>query len=325
MNWKRSMMMLALGLGALVGIAGCGNNANNGMKQVGVIQLVEHPALDAANKGFVQALADQGFKEGETVQIDQQNAQADQSNLNSIAQRFTSDRKDLVLAIATPAAQTMANASHDIPIVGTAITDYVQAKLVKSDEKPGTNVTGTSDASPVDQQVDLILAIKPQTKKIGIVYSSSEVNSQIQAEKMKAYAATKGVEVVEVTVSNVNDIQQAAQNLVAQNVDAVYTPTDNVVASAIGNLVAITDAAKIPVFPAEEGQMKGGGVASYTVDYEKLGYQAGLMAAKILKGEAQPEDMPIETATELKLVINPEKAAQLGLTIPQDLLAKAAK
>ena len=325
MNWKRSMMMLALGLGALVGIAGCGNNANNGMKQVGVIQLVEHPALDAANKGFVQALADQGFKEGETVQIDQQNAQADQSNLNSIAQRFTSDRKDLVLAIATPAAQTMANASHDIPIVGTAITDYVQAKLVKSDDKPGTNVTGTSDASPVDQQVDLILAIKPQTKKIGIVYSSSEVNSQIQAEKMKAYAATKGVEVVEVTVSNVNDIQQAAQNLVAQNVDAVYTPTDNVVASAIGNLVAITDAAKIPVFPAEEGQMKGGGVASYTVDYEKLGYQAGLMAAKILKGEAKPEDMPIETATELKLVINPEKAAQLGLTIPQDLLAKAAK
>ncbi|MCF0154635.1 MAG: ABC transporter substrate-binding protein, partial [Veillonella sp.] len=324
MNWKRSMMMLALGLGALVGIAGCGNNANNGMKQVGVIQLVEHPALDAANKGFVQALADQGFKEGETVQIDQQNAQADQSNLNSIAQRFTSDRKDLVLAIATPAAQTMANASHDIPIVGTAITDYVQAKLVKSDDKPGTNVTGTSDASPVDQQVDLILAIKPQTKKIGIVYSSSEVNSQIQAEKMKAYAATKGVEVVEVTVSNVNDIQQAAQNLVAQNVDAVYTPTDNVVASAIGNLVAITDAAKIPVFPAEEGQMKGGGVASYTVDYEKLGYQAGLMAAKILKGEAKPEDMPIETATELKLVINPEKAAQLGLTIPQDLLAKAA-
>ena len=325
MNWKRSMMMLALGLGALVGIAGCGNNANNGMKQVGVIQLVEHPALDAANKGFVQALADQGFKEGETIQIDQQNAQADQSNLNSIAQRFTSDRKDLVLAIATPAAQTMANASHDIPIVGTAITDYVQAKLVKSDDKPGTNVTGTSDASPVDQQVDLILAIKPQTKKIGIVYSSSEVNSQIQAEKMKAYAATKGVEVVEVTVSNVNDIQQAAQNLVAQNVDAVYTPTDNVVASAIGNLVAITDAAKIPVFPAEEGQMKGGGVASYTVDYEKLGYQAGLMAAKILKGEAKPEDMPIETATELKLVINPEKAAQLGLTIPQDLLAKAAK
>ena len=325
MNWKRSMMMLALGLGALVGIAGCGNNANNGMKQVGVIQLVEHPALDAANKGFVQALADQGFKEGETVQIDQQNAQADQSNLNSIAQRFTSDRKDLVLAIATPAAQTMANASHDIPIVGTAITDYVQAKLVKSDDKPGTNVTGTSDASPVDQQVDLILAIKPQTKKIGIVYSSSEVNSQIQAEKMKAYAATKGVEVVEVTVSNVNDIQQAAQNLVAQNVDAVYTPTDNVVASAIGNLVAITDAAKIPVFPAEEGQMKGGGVASYTVDYEKLGYQAGLMAAKILKGEAKPEDMPIETATELKLGINPEKAAQLGLTIPQDLLAKAAK
>ncbi|MBF1762103.1 MAG: ABC transporter substrate-binding protein [Veillonella sp.] len=323
MNWKRNMMMLALGACALVGLAGCGNGPGSNVKHVGVIQLVEHPALDAANKGFVQGLADNGFKEGETVEIDQQNAQADQSNLNSIAQRFTSDRKDLVLAIATPAAQTMANASHDIPIVGTAITDYVQAKLVKDNQKPGTNVTGTSDMSPVDKQVDLILAIKPGTKKIGTVYSSSEVNSQIQVDKMKAYAATKGVEVVEVTVSNVNDIQQAAQNLVAQGVDAIYTPTDNVVASAIGNLVAITDGAKIPVFPAEENQMKGGAVASYTVDYEKLGYQAGVMAAKILKGEAKPEDMPIETQSELKLVVNKDKLAQLGLSLPQDLLTKA--
>ena len=317
------MMMLALGACALVGLAGCGNGPGSNVKHVGVIQLVEHPALDAANKGFVQGLADNGYKEGETVEIDQQNAQADQSNLNSIAQRFTSDRKDLVLAIATPAAQTMANASHDIPIVGTAITDYVQAKLVKDNQKPGTNVTGTSDMSPVDKQVDLILAIKPGTKKIGTVYSSSEVNSQIQVDKMKAYAATKGVEVVEVTVSNVNDIQQAAQNLVAQGVDAIYTPTDNVVASAIGNLVAITDGAKIPGFPAEENQMKGGAVASYTVDYEKLGYQAGVMAAKILKGEAKPEDMPIETQSELKLVVNKDKLAQLGLSLPQDLLTKA--
>lgn len=323
MNWKRSIMMLSLGLGTLLGLAGCSTGSNSNVKQVGVIQLVEHPALDAANKGFVEALADQGFKDGENIKIDQQNAQADQSNLNSIAQRFTSDRKDLVLAIATPAAQTMANASHDIPIVGTAITDYVQAKLVKDNAKPGTNVTGTSDINPVDKQVDLMLALKPSIKKIGIIYSSSEVNSQIQADKMKAYAATKGVEVVEVTVSNVNDIQQGAQNLVAQGVDAVYTPTDNVVASAIGNLVAITDPAKIPVFPAEEGQMKGGCLASYSVDYEKLGYQAGLMAAKILRGEAKPEDMAIESQNDLKLVINKDKAVQFGLTIPQDLLSKA--
>lgn len=323
LNWKRNLIAVALGLTTVLGLTACGGQGSGDQKQVGVIQLVEHPALDAANKGFVDGLASQGFKDGETVVIDQQNAQADQSNLNSIAQRFVSDKKDLVLAIATPAAQTMANSSHDIPIVGTAITDYVEAKLVHSNDRPGTNVTGTSDSNPVDKQVDLILQLKPQTKKIGIIYSSSEVNSQIQAEKMKTYAATKGVEVVEVTVSNVNDIQQAAQNLVAEGVDAVYTPTDNVVASAISNLVSITDAAKIPVFPAEEGQMKGGCVATYSVDYYKLGYQTGLMAAKILKGEAKPEDMAIETQENLKLVIDVDKAKAMGLTVPQDLVNQA--
>ena len=314
MNLKKGIA-LALTAAALMAFTGCGTNGttSNGEYKVGVVQLVEHPALDAANKGFVDALKEKGLSD--KITFDQQNAQADQSNLNSIAQRFVSDRKNLILAIATPAAQSMANATHDIPILGTAITDYEAAKLVKSNEHPGGNVSGTSDMNPVEQQVDLILKVLPNAKTIGTIYSSSEVNSQIQVEKMKAYAATKGIKVEEVTVSNVNDIQQAAQNLVSQRVDAIYVPTDNVVASAMSNLVAITDPAKIPVF--------GGAVMSLSVDYYKLGYQTGLMAAKVLTGEAKVEDMPIEMQKEFKLVVNKDKLKKLGITLPEDLMNKA--
>ena len=315
MNLKKGIA-LALTAAALMAFTGCGSNGttSNGEYKVGVVQLVEHPALDAANKGFVDALKEKGL--ADKITFDQQNAQADQSNLNSIAQRFVSDRKNLILAIATPAA-------HDIPILGTAITDYEAAKLVKSNEKPGGNVSGTSDMNPVEQQVDLILQVLPNTKTIGTIYSSSEVNSQIQVEKMKAYAATKGIKVEEVTVSNVNDIQQAAQNLVSQRVDAIYVPTDNVVASAMSNLVAITDPAKIPVFGGEDNHVKGGAVMSLSVDYYKLGYQTGLMAAKILTGEAKVEDMPIEMQKEFKLVVSKDKLQKLGITLPEELMNKA--
>ena len=318
MNLKKGIA-LALTAAALMAFTGCGSNGttSNGEYKVGVVQLVEHPALDAANKGFVDALKEKGL--ADKITFDQQNAQADQSNLNSIAQRFVSDKKDLVLAIATPAAQTMANASHDIPIMGTAITDYVTAKLVQSNEHPGGNVSGTSDMTPVEKEVDLIIALVPNVKRIGAIYTSSEINSQLQVEKMKAYAATKGITVVEATVSNVNDIQQAATNLVNQDVQAIYTPTDNVLASAMANLAQITDAAKIPVFAADEGMTMTGGVATYSVDYYKLGYQTGLMAAKVLSGEAKISDLAIETQKDIKLTVNEERAKKLGITIPEAL------
>ena len=316
MNWKKGIAVALSAITVMAMVAGCGSNntTTSDQKKIGVIQLVEHPSLDAANKGFVDGLASKGFKDGENIKIDQQNAQADQSNLNSIAQRFVSDKKDLVLAIATPAAQTMANASHDMPILGTAITDYVTAKLVQSNEHPGGNVTGTSDMTPVEKEVE----------RIGAIYTSSEINSQLQVEKMKAYAATKGITVVEATVSNVNDIQQAATNLVNQDVQAIYTPTDNVLASAMANLAQITDAAKIPVFAADEGMTMTGGVATYSVDYYKLGYQTGLMAAKVLSGEAKVSDMAIETQKDIKLTVNEERAKKLGITIP-DALRKDMK
>ncbi|MCF0158393.1 MAG: ABC transporter substrate-binding protein, partial [Veillonella sp.] len=278
MNWKKGIALALAAVSMAAVMAGCGNTASDNQKKIGIIQLVEHPSLDAANKGFIDGLASKGYKDGENIKIDYQNAQADQSNLNSIAQRFVSDKKDLMLAIATPAAQTLANATHDIPILGTAITDYETAKLVQSNSHPGGNVSGTSDMTPVEREVDLIIALVPNVKRIGALYTSSEINSQLQVEKMKAYAATKGITVVEATVSNVNDIQQAASNLVNQDVQAIYTPTDNVLASAMANLAQITDVAKIPVFAADEGMTMTGGVATYSVDYYKLGYQTGLMA-----------------------------------------------
>lgn len=324
MNWKKGIALALAAVSMAAVMAGCGNTASDNQKKIGIIQLVEHPSLDAANKGFIDGLASKGYKDGENIKIDYQNAQADQSNLNSIAQRFVSDKKDLMLAIATPAAQTLANATHDIPILGTAITDYETAKLVQSNSHPGGNVSGTSDMTPVEREVDLIIALVPNVKRIGALYTSSEINSQLQVEKMKAYAATKGITVVEATVSNVNDIQQAATNLVNQDVQAIYIPTDNVLASAMANLAQITDVANIPVFAADEGMTMTGGVATYSVDYYKLGYQTGLMAAKVLSGEAKVADMAIEMQKDIKLTVNEERAKKLGITIP-DALRKDMK
>ena len=265
------------------------------MVTVGIAQLVEHGALDAANKGFVAGMASKGFKENENVKYDRQNAQADQSNLQNIAQRFVSNKVDLICAIATPTAQTMANATKDIPIVATAVTDYEVAKLAASNNEPKGNVTGTSDMNPIDQQLELLLKIAPQTKNIGTVYSSSEVNSQLQVDVLKKLAGDKGINVIEATVSTVNDIQQAAHSLVGK-VDAVYVPTDNVMASSMPTLVAVTDEARLPVICGESDPVRAGGLATLGIDYYKLGEQTGVMAAEILSGKGKPQTMPCPDA-----------------------------
>lgn len=333
MMMKKSMKWLAtVALAAMVvGAAGCGSSTQSGSKdkksyKVGVIQLVQHPALDAANKGFIDGLKSKGFEEGKNVTFDQQNAQGDQSNLQTIAQRFVSNKDDLVCAIATPAAQTMANATKNIPIVGTAITDYKVAKLVKDNSKPGTNVTGTTDMNPVEAQIDLLVKIMPKAKTVGFIYNSSEVNSQLQIDLAKKAAAARGLNTVEATVSSVNDIQQAAQSLMGK-VDALYIPTDNVMASAMPNLTKITDEAKIPVFCGEAGMLKSGGVATLGIDYYKLGFQTGEMAADILSGKAKPQDMAIQSQKTFTVSLNEEAIKKLGLTIPDEIRkeAKGAK
>ncbi|MBE6104809.1 putative ABC transport system substrate-binding protein [Anaerovibrio lipolyticus DSM 3074] len=327
MVFSKKMKMAALGMAALFSfglLGGCGSNnqATSDQKVVGIVQLVEHDALDAANKGFRDALKERGYEEGKNLKIDNQNAQADQSNLQNIGQRFVSNHVDLIYAIATPAAQTVANLTKDIPIVGSAITDYVGAKLVKSNDVPGGNVTGTSDMNPIKDQVDLLIKLCPNAKTIGCVYTSSEVNSEIQFKAMKEYAESKGLKVEAATISNVNDIQQAAQSLVGK-VDAFYLPTDNVIASSMPTLISVTEAAKKPVICGESNMVKAGGLATYGVDYYELGRQSGFMAADILDGKSKPADMKIEFAKVLKAVVNKANADKLGITIPEDVLKNA--
>ena len=323
---KLKALAAGLMLTLAMGIVGCGGDAKDGKKaekvNVGIVQLVEHEALDAANKGFVEGLASKGYKEGQNIAFDKQNAQADQSNLQNIAHRFVNNKVDLICAIATPAAQTVANVTSDIPIVATAVTDYKMAKLVKDNDKPGTNVTGTTDMNPVADQLDLLVKLVPTAKTIGVIYCSSEVNSQLQVEILKKAAAAKGITVKEATVSTVNDIQQAAHSLVG-SVQAIYVPTDNVLASAIPTLISVTDEAKLPVICGEGAHVRAGGLATLGVDYYKLGFQAGEMAADILSGKAKPAEMAIQAQKKFKPVINMKSAAKIGLTVPEELLKDA--
>lgn len=312
MKLKTVAALVALALAGAT-LTGCGDKANE-EKVVGVIQLVEHPALDNANKGIVDALKASGLK----VKIDQQNAQADQSNLHNIAQRFVSQKSDIIFAIATPAAQSVANATKTIPIVATAVTDFEIAKLVKSNAKPGTNVTGSSDMNPVAAQIDLLVKLCPNVKVIGGIYNSSEINSQFQMDIAKKHVEELGLKYVEVTVSNINDIQQAVVSL-AGRCDAIYTPTDNVIASAMPLLTSITTPRGIPVVAAEVGMVEGGGLATYGVDYYQLGKIAGEMGVDILKGKSKPQDMPIQFQKQFKAIINTTAAKALGITIPEDL------
>ena len=326
-NSKIKALAAGLMLTLALGVMGCGGDKKEAPKKaekvnVGIVQLVEHAALDAANKGFVEGLASKGYKEGQNITYDRQNAQADQSNLQNIAHRFVNNKVNLICAIATPAAQTVANVTSDIPIVATAVTDYKAAKLVKDNAKPGTNVTGTTDMNPVEQQLDLLLKLVPNAKSVGTIYCSSEVNSQLQIEILKKAAAAKGVTVKEATVSNVNDIQQAARSLVGK-VQAIYVPTDNVLASAMPTLVSVTEEAKLPVICGEGGMVKAGGLATLGVDYYKLGFQAGEMAADILSGKSKPADMAIQAQKEFKAMVNLKEAEKIGLKVPEDVLKGA--
>ena len=331
-KWLKKGVALATIMAMSVGmLAGCGGGGEEGdgeasdkQYSIGIVQQVQHGALDQANKGMIDGLADNGFVEGENLTINQQNAQDDQSNLQTIAQTFVNDDVDLIMAIATQAAQVMASATQDIPIVGTAITSFEAAKLVNSDEEPGTNVTGTNDMNPVEKQVDLLLQLAPDTKTIGTVYNSSEVNSQLQVDLLEKVAAEKGLKVEKRTISTANDVQQAVQSLVG-SVEAIWLPTDNKVASAMSQVVGVTDEAGIPTITGEESMVAAGGTATYSFSYYKLGYNAGVMAAKILKGEADPATMPVESpkAEDLVAVINTDAIKTLGIDVPADIMDSA--
>lgn len=327
---RRSLIAVAVALtgSAIVGgLSGCGKEeaAQQGGKTlipIGIVQLVEHEALDAANRGIVDALAERGYKEGVNVTIDRQNAQADQSNLQNIAARFVSNDSKILFAIATPAAQTLAAATKTIPIVATAVTNFEVAKLVASNEKPGGNVTGVSDINPVAEQFALLMKFAPDAKAIGTIYNSSEINSTYQIELLKKAASAAGVEVVEASVSSVNDIQQAVASLKGK-IGGLYLPTDNIIASAVPVLMKSVFEAGIPTVAGEGGMVRAGILASIAVDYYTLGKMTGAMGADILDGKKKPADMPIQSQKAEKVLVNLKTAETMGIQIPEDILKTA--
>ncbi|NJI82488.1 ABC transporter substrate-binding protein [Clostridioides difficile] len=326
---KRSKLinLTLIGVLSISTITGCSKNnegdldesssKNNDIKKIGITQLVEHQALDASKEGFVKALEDNGFKDGKNIEIDYQNAQNDMPTTQTIASKFVSDKKDLIFAISTPSAQAAYNATKDIPILITAVTDPVSAGFADSLDKPGKNVSGTSNFTPIEKSMEALDVLVPKAKTIGVIYNTSEVNSKVQVDNLKKYATNKGLKIVEKGISSSSEINQAASSLMG-NVDVIYAPTDNLLASSMPIVSELATKNKIPIIAAEEGMVKGGALACQGINYEKLGYKTGEMAVKVLKGESKVSDMPITSLDETNLIINEDILKALSIDKPSD-------
>ena len=272
--------------------------------KIGVTQIMEHPALDSARVGFEKALKDGGYGE---AKIDYQNAQGDFGTAQMIANSFVQGKKDMIYAISTPSAQAAYNVTKKIPILITAVTDAKAAGLV------GENITGTSDATSIYKQLETITKVLPKAKKVGIIYNTSEQNSQVQVAKAKGESKKLGLEIVEVGVTNVNDMAMGLDSLL-DKVDVLYTPTDNLVVSATPLVLDKANRKNIPVVGCIEEQVAQGALITDTIDYEKLGYQTGEMAIRVLKGE-EPKNMPVETLKDTQLIVNKKAAEKYGVDL----------
>jgi len=307
----KKLLAVVLSLVLVFSLTACGDKAKEDtVYKIGVIQYVQHDALDASNKGFFAALDEAGIK----YEADQQNASADQSACQTIAETLVNNGSDLILAIATPAAQAVVGATTDIPVVVTAVTDPASSGLVASNEAPGGNVTGTSDMNPIDSQVELLTKVLPDAKTVGILYCSAESNSQIQADMAKTAMEAAGLTVEFYTVASSNEIQQVIESMVGK-VDCIYAPTDNVIAAGMTTVAMVANDNKIPTIVGEGGMVTNGGLCTIGIDYYNLGYLAGQQAVKILKGEATPGETPIGyLATEdCQFSYNKDTAAALGI------------
>ncbi|MBQ6028201.1 MAG: ABC transporter substrate-binding protein [Treponema sp.] len=313
----KKIIVFAAAIAALVLFSSC--QKKDKKIKIGVIQLVEHPALDKNYQGFVDGLKAAGYVDGQNIEIDYENAQGEQANCVTIAQKLVNDQSDLIFAIATPAAQAVANMTSDIPILVSSVTDPKTAQLVESNEKPGTNVSGTSDLTPCAAQISLLKRLLPSAKKVAILFCSSEENSRFQANLAEAACQKEGLDFVEATVSNTNEVQQVVQSLVGK-VDAIYAPTDNMIASSMATVALVTTPNKIPVICGEEGMVSGGGLATYGINYYELGLQTAKMAVEVLKDGKKPADMPIQYLEKCDFSYNKEVADELGIEIPADLI-----
>ena len=282
--------------------------------RIGISQFITHQSLDATREGFVDELAKQGYVEGKNIEIDLQNAQGEQRNLKTISQQLA-ESSDVVLAIATPSAQSLANTTQTTPVIFSAVTDPVSAKLVDSREHPGGNVTGTSDQSSdaISTQINLIKKVLPKAKTIGILYTQSEPNSVVQKDEAKRLLEEKGFTVVEKTILDSNNVKAAAESLMAE-VDMVFVPTDNIISSTMETVKQVSIKHKVPVFGGSTEMIAVGGLYNYGTNYEELGRQTARMLIRVLKGE-KPENIAVELPEKLELHTNQEMADALGIDI----------
>lgn len=292
-------------------------------KTVAITAIVEHPALDAARQGALDQLAKEGFKEGENLTVNFQSAQGNMATAGQIARQFTSDNPDLIYAIATPSAQAIAAVTQDIPVVFSAVTDPIEARLVASLENSGNNITGASDALPYEPQIALIQELVPTVKNVGYVFSPGEVNSTVVLRTLKEKLAPLGINVIEAPAQKSSDITQAANSLVGR-VDVIYTSTDNNVINAYEALYQVAKTAKIPLIAANTSTVERGAVAALGVNYTDLGKESGKIIARILKGE-KPADIPVHISENLDLYVSKKHAAEQGIILPQAVIDRATK
>ena len=319
---KASKLLKFVGVGMVFSsfLFAC-SHKDSDVKTIGVLQYMEHGALDAAYEGFIAGLAEEGYIEGENIKIDLKNARGDLTTAQTIANQYVSDDVDMMFAIATQAVQSAYNATKDIPILMTAVTDPVEAGVVKDWNQSGTNVTGTSDLTPVAKQMELITELVPEAKTVGVIYTTSEVNSEVQVKMAEEAASNLGLQVIRVGVTTVNDIPQAVASVI-DKVDAMYAPTDNLIASSMPVLWNACLDKKVPIVAGVDTMVIDGGIATEGIDYYQLGYETGLMAAQVLEGK-DPSTMPINTLQNTTLIVNQKNAEAIGLSIPDSILKGA--
>jgi len=322
-----SVFMLIVLLFALAACAknekAAGNGNSGEKKKIGIVQIMEHPSLNTIRESFIEELEKKGFKDGDNITIDYQNAQDDQTNLKTICQKFSNNNYDLIVAIATPSAQAAVGETDEIPVLFSACTDPISAGLVNSMEKPGGNVTGTSDKVSAEKIMELAVRITPDIKKIGALYNSSEINSISVINDLKKYAQDNGMTVIEATVTNTAEVQQAVQSLVGK-VDAVFSPIDNTIASAMPVVADVTKKAQLPVYVGADSMVEDGGLATYGINYTVLGQETAHMAVEILNGK-NPGEIPVRTIEDVQVYINKATADAIGVTIPEDVMEEAAR
>lgn len=317
---KNKKMLLVVGLIIIIGVLSVmipkfmkqQNTVKNDQVKVGVLQFVTHPALDEIYAGIKEGLADEGYAK---AKINFYNAQADQSKVTTMSSQLVDQKNNVLIGIATPSAQGLVNATSDIPVIMGAVSDPVGAKLIKNVKKPEGNITGVSDKFPVDKEIELIKSLTPNVKKIGVLYSSSEDNSKSQVAEFKKEAAEKGLEVSEYAVSSTNDVTTIV-NVALSKEDAIYVPVDNTIASAFSTVIALSNAAKKPVFPSVDTMVAQGGLAAVTINQHDLGVATGKMAAQVLKGKKISE-LPVEFYNKTTPVANKDTAKLLEITIPE--------